>query len=204
MMTTGERKLEEYLNELRMKLRGVPEAERSEIIAEIDSHIRDSAGSTLDAEAVESALQRLGGATELASLYRAQSLLTHAENSRSPWLLFTSVFRYATISIAGFFIFLGLLVGYFVTACLFLAALVKPFAPDRVGLWWILPQRELALHIGIFTSPPPQQGTELLGWWIVPIGLLLGLFVLWMTPRFGRWAIRRFAPKTHVERTSRP
>ena len=192
-MTTGERKLEKYLNELRMKLRGLPEAECSEIIAEISSHIRDSAGSAMDAEAVESTLRRLGSATELASLYKTQSLLTRAENSRSPWLLFTSLLHYATISIAGFFIFLGLLIGYSVTACLFLAALVKPFAPARVGLWWVMPQRELALHIGMFTSPP-TQGTELLGWWIVPIGLLLGLLAFWITPRFGRWAIHKFRP----------
>jgi hypothetical protein len=191
-MTGGERKLEEYLGALRAGLRDLPEAERSEIIAEINSHIRDSAGEQLETNAVEEALERLGTSAELASLYTTQSLLKRAETSRSRWLLFTSLFRYATISIAGFFIFLGLLAGYFITAFLLLAALVKPFSPSGVGLWW-KPNGELSLNIGLFTSPP-TGGTELLGWWIIPLGLLLGAMAFWITPRFGRWAIRKFGP----------
>lgn len=196
-MPDGTRKLEAYLNELNAGLRGVPEGERSEIVAELRSHVRDSAGNELDEIAVVAALERLGSPTELASLYRTQTMLTRAGNSPSSWLLFRSLFRWATMSVAGFFIFLGLLIGYVITACFFLAALVKPFAPDRVGLWW-LPgsgqDGELSLRIGFFTSPSPPQGTELLGWWIVPLGLMLGALACWLTPRFGRWAIRRFRP----------
>lgn len=62
--------------------------------------------------------------------------------------------------------------GYFFSACFLLAALHKPFAPGRVGLWRF--GDEFSLHLGFGTGFTPVSGTELLGWWLVPAGMLLG------------------------------
>lgn len=191
-MADGARRLDDYLGELRARLRGVPDAEASEIVAELRSHVRDSAGSggELTASAVAAVLERLGSPEDLASLYVTESLLGQAGRSGSTWLLLRSLSRWATVSVAGCFALLGLIAGYVLAASFFCAALMKPFASGRVGLWR-LAGGEISLRLG-FVAPPPPQGQELLGWWIVPVGLLLGAGAFWLTPRFGRWAIRRF------------
>jgi len=188
----GARRLDAYLNELRGRLRRLPDAEVAEIVEELRSHVRDSAGEgvALTEEGVAAALERLGSPDELAALYVTDSLLARAGRSWSPWLVFSSIFRWATVSVAGFFAFLGLLVGFVLSASFFIAALSKPFSPNRTGLWHV-DGESLSLHLGLASGPSPV-GQELLGWWIVPLGLVVGVGGVWLTTRFGRWCIRRF------------
>jgi len=187
----GVPRLEAYLGELRARLRRLPEAEVAEIVEEMRSHVRDRVGEgvALTKEAVGAALERLGSPEELAALYVTDSLLVHAERSWSPWLVFSSIFRWATVSVAGFFAFLGLLVGFVLSASFLIAALVKPFS-SRAGLWRV-DGDSVSLHLGLGPGPPPT-GQELLGWWIVPLGLLVGVGGIWLTTRFGHWCILRF------------
>lgn len=188
-MSEGPVRLERYLGELRARLRGLPAAEASEIVEEIASHVRESVGGAeLEANEVGAVLDRLGSPAELAALYATESLLARAGRSRSPWLLLRSLGRFAKLSVGGFFAFLGLLVGYGLSGSFALAALMKPFAPGRVGLWHGNGD-EFSLHLGFVALP---QGEELLGWWLIPLGLAIGAVGLYLTTRFGRWAIRRF------------
>jgi hypothetical protein len=73
------------------------------------------------------------------------------------------------LALASPFILAG---GYFFSACILIAALHKPFAPLKVGFWHF--DDEFSLHLGFGTGPVPTTGTELLGWWLVPAGILLG------------------------------
>lgn len=166
---------ENYLRELRAQLRGAADAD--DIVAEIRSHIEESGSD------VAATLARLGTPAELAALYAI-------DRSSSPMVLVRGLSRWARVSIGGFSALIGVIVGYVLTIAFFLAALVKPFAPHRTGVWR-LPDDEISLRLGLGGSPP-MDGQEVLGWWIVPIGLAAGALVLWATPRFGRWAVRRF------------
>ena len=188
-MDDGARTLEVYLAELRTRLRRLPEADVSEIVAELRSHVRDSAGDAMDEGEVAAALARLGSPGELASLYATDRLLERAGRDPSPWLLLWSLVRRATVSVAGGVALLSVIAGYLVAAGFFVAAIAKQFAPDRVGLWW-LHGDEISLHLGLVAAPPPPD-QELLGFWIVPLGLSLGALALWSTARFGRWAVTR-------------
>jgi DNA-binding transcriptional ArsR family regulator len=181
-------RLEGYLEDLRARLRGLPDPEVVEIVEELRSHVREStpSGGREDGE-VAAVLERFGSAAELASLYVEDRLLARAGRSRSPWVLLSSLFRWATLSVAGFFAFLGLLTGYVLSLSFLIAALHKPIAPDRVGLWRVEDSISLRLGFG-FGNPAP--GDELLGFWIVPIGLLAGAMGLWLTTWFARRCIR--------------
>lgn len=180
-------RLDRYLEEMRGRLRALPAAEVAEIVEELRSHVRDSSpsGAPADGE-VAAVLERLGPVEGLASLYVRDRLLDRARESRSPFVLAGSLFRWATLSVAGFFAFFGLLAGYVLSLSFLAAALHDPIAPDRVGLFRA--GDSLSLHLGFGSSVPP--GEELLGFWIVPIGLLAGAMGAWLTASVARWCIR--------------
>jgi hypothetical protein len=185
------RRMEEYLRELRSALRTLPEDETHDIVEEIRSHLRDSAetGGVLAPDAMLAALERLGPPRALASMYRVENLAERAERTRSPWLALRTIFHWAGLSLSGAGALLVSLVGYTLSASFMICAVAKPFNPQRVGLWRLDdPQDHWSLHLG-FRVPP--QGTEVLGWWIVPLGLLAAAGLLLMTVRFGWRSLHR-------------
>jgi hypothetical protein len=190
-MSDAAARVEAFLRELRARLCRLPAAEVDEIVAELRSHVRDSAGVEPAASAVAVVLERLGSPAELADAFANERLLARAQHSGSPWMLLTGLFRLAGASLAGAAALVGLVAGYVVAASLLVAALVKPFAPDRVGLWRLAGD-EASLRLGLVPGSAPPHGEELLGWWIVPLGLLAAAGASWFTASFGRWAIRRF------------
>jgi hypothetical protein len=121
------------------------------------------------------------------------NLLARAEVSRSPVRILASLFRWASLSIAGFFAFLASVVGYFLGVSFILCAVLKPVHPQTAGLW-VLPAGAddlmISLRLGFGSAPP--GGREVLGWWIVPIGLVAGCGLVILTTRFGLWCVRRY------------
>jgi hypothetical protein len=138
---------------------------------------------------VAAALERLGRPKEVAAMYVAENIVTRAESSFSPWLVLKGLFRWAGISTAGVFVFFTSLTGYVIAVSLAISAMMKPLAPGRVGLWRI-GEDDYALRLG-FTDTPPF-GTELLGWWIIPVGLTFGIGLFLLTSQFGLWSLRKF------------
>lgn len=196
-MGEGDR-LTGYLDDLRARLRGVPREEVDDIVAELRSHVLESLreGEPGDG-ALEAILERLGTPQDLAAMYHADRHLERALDSTGrgfrPWRLVTGVARWASVSLAGAGALLLLLLGYWVAVSFCIAAATKLFAPGRVGLFR-LPGGEYSLRLGFSGSPPPA-GEELLGFWIIPIGIVAGGAVYWATTRLvraaaGRWRQR--------------
>ena len=179
-------------------LRALPAPEVDDIVAELRSHVRDSVpGGTLEDDEVDVVLDRLGTPADLATLYARDRVLAGARQSRSPVVLAGGILRWASVSVAGAFAFLGLLTGYVLAASFFIAALHEPFAPDRVGLW--SHGDSLSLHLGFGGGSLPP-GNEVLGFWIVPIGLAAGAITAWLTHAMARWCVRslRRAPRSRA------
>jgi hypothetical protein len=197
MTTSGgaQQKIEAYLGRLRQRLRGMNEDDLRDIVEEIRSHITDKAstGGEVTAAAVDAAIARLGTTEDLASQYTTDDLLARAEVSRSPLRILEGLFRWASLSVAGFFVLMGSLLGYFLGATLVLSALLKTIHPRTAGLW-LLPggpdDYELSLRMGFGTVP--VGGRELLGWWIVPAGLFVGCGLVVLTTRFALWCVRQY------------
>jgi hypothetical protein len=191
-MISADAKIDSYLRRIRSGLRGLPASEASEILRELRSHITERVESGDDGrpETVESVLQSLGSPEQLAALYVSESLVSRAESSRTPWTILRSLFHWSTLSFGGFVIFIICVIGYTFGVCFFVAAIMKPFHPQTVGLWVSNDPDHFSLHVGGFSGPPGLE-RELLGWWLVPIGCSLGGGTILLTTQFALWSLRR-------------
>jgi hypothetical protein len=178
------------LAEVRRGLRGLSAGETADILEELRSHIVDRARETgaVTPAGVAGAVAGLGDLKELASAYAAGRIAAPVEERRSPWWMLGAAFRLARLSVWGFFVFIASLVGYGVGASLLITAVIKPFAPEHAGLWMSGHGDTFSLNLGVMGSR--ATGQELLGWWIIPIGVVIGGLLLWLTWRFNRAALR--------------
>jgi uncharacterized membrane protein len=199
-----QQKIEAYLGRLRQRLRGMNDEDAREIIEELRSHIMDKAAADgeITAAGVDAALAALGNPEELASQYTTDNLLARAEVSRSPLRILESLFRWASLSVAGFFVLLGSTLGYFFGAVFILVAVLKLFHPHTAGLW-IFPSAsgdlEMSFRLGFGSVPP--GGRDLLGWWIVPIGWMAGGGLVMLTTYFAIWCVRQYRRSLLLPRT---
>jgi hypothetical protein len=195
MAGDAQQRVEAYLGTLRQLLRGMNAEDAREIVEELRSHLMDrvaASGEATDA-GVDAALAALGSPEELAKEYMTQNLLARAEASRSPVRILESLFRWASLSAAGFFVLVGSMMGYFLGTVFILVAALKPFHPQTAGLWLLRDSTgdpEISLRLGF--GSVPGAGRDVLGRWIVPIGLLAGCAVVMLTTRVALWCARQY------------
>jgi hypothetical protein len=114
--------------------------------------------------------------------------------SSSPRLIFRRLFHWASRSLTDFLVLTGSVGGCLVAATLVCCALLKPIHPLTAGLWRIPDAADpysFSLRLGF--GSVPAGSSDLLGWWIVPIGLLLGLGIFSLAVRLGLSSIRGFS-----------
>jgi hypothetical protein len=179
-----------YLRRVRGGLRELPDAEVTDIMNELRAHILERAQEGTAGNQVESILASLGTPEQIAAMYVAENLVSRAESSRTPWQVLRTLFYWSTMSIRGFAVFLACVIGYTFGVCFFIAAVMKPFHPQGVGLWMLDDGHHFSLHVGGFMGPPGQE-RELLGWWLVPVGCSLGGGTILLTTHFALWSLRR-------------
>jgi hypothetical protein len=188
-------RVEAYLDRLRMALAGLSRDATSEILEELRGHILEKAALNGDncevtPATIEDVVATLGSPEELAAQYLADDLLERAANSRSPLLFLRGLLRWASLSAGGVFVLLGCLVGYFLGGAFMLCAMLKPLHPQTAGLWRLADgTNSYSLRLGFGGVP---AGTELLGWWIVPLGLLIGGGLCFLTTQFALWCARLY------------
>jgi hypothetical protein len=195
MAIAAQRKIEIYLGMLRARLRVLGNEEVKDIIEELRSHIleKSTANGELTDSTVDAALEALGTPEELASEYMTDAALARAEVSRSPFQILAGLFRWASLSVAGFVVLVSSLVGYFLGVAFILCALLKPIHPQSAGLWSFHDSSgdlQLSLRLGFGSTP--AGGRDVLGWWILPVGLLVGFGLMILTTRFATWCLRLY------------
>jgi hypothetical protein len=182
---TGESRVRGYLYMLNQSLRASGSAQlAADALREVESHIRErvaeSSGMPNERDALEAILQRLGSPSTVARAYSLEMIMDEAAIGGRIVAVFRSLFLAATTGAAGFFTAMLLFLGYSSAAAFLSIAVLKPIFPNNVGLW---------LHEGVSLGgqfPAPPGVTPLGGYWIIPICLLVGLFLLILTHKLAR------------------
>ena len=185
----SQKTIDAYLAALRKQLRQLTDEDANDIVEEIRAHILDKASDDASADTVSSTLAALGTPEELARRYRTDELLKRAQVARSPGFTLRSLLRWAMLSFVGLIVFLASAVGYCLGGGLFILGALKLISPRKTGVWGEFNRHTYSLA---FQSGGQNGGHDLLGWWLVPIGLILGTVLLFLTFRFGIWSIRKF------------
>ena len=195
MTDDAQQKIEAYLDRVRERLRGLSQEEAREIVEELRSHITDkaSASGAVTTSAVDAALEGLGSPEELASEYVTDELLARAEVSRSPFRILGGLFRWASLSVAGFLVLLGSIVGYFLGGAFMWCAVLKFIHPQAAGLWAYHDNAgDLVFSLRMGFEGAPAGARDVLGWWIEPIGLAGGCALVILTTRIALWCVRQY------------
>jgi hypothetical protein len=197
----SQKTIDTYLAALRRHLRGLTEADAQDIVEEIRTHILDKTadmpGEVSDSaqpseEAQDSAatlatiVDALGTPEELARRYRTEELLKRAQLASSPGL---TLLRWTALGLATLLICLVSAVGYCLGGGLFILGVLKINNPRHTGLWGAYSPHEASFGV---QSGGQHNGHELLGWWLIHIGLLHGGGLLYLIFRFRTWSLRRF------------
>jgi uncharacterized membrane protein len=178
-------RIDTYLMNLRRCLGELPPEEVNDILREIRSHIlerAETAGELTD-EKLVAILKALGKPEDIGPLYQADAMVARARSSFSPTLIFRTVLRWAMKSALGFATFLVGFTGYGIALSFLACAVMKPIFPDHVGAWL----GDGGFSMGMKDTPGQN---EILGWWIIPVGLVAGTLLVIATTRFLRWMLR--------------
>ena len=182
-------------------LGGLPDAEVRETLAELRSHVLDKVGGDTTPARIEAAIAELGGPREVARVNVTERVVAGLETHRSPLWVLHAIVRLAGLSAYGLFAFLVSVLGYGSAAAFLATAAVKPFAWRQAGLWVQKDGTDsyvASLALGVMDRP--HAGRELLGVWIIPIGIGLGLLLGWLTWRFGLFSLRLMGRRARRDR----
>ena len=176
MNPTSDQLIEQFLTTLRANLGPITLPEREEIVREIAAHIYDSI--ELTGQPAATVLAKLGSPQQLAADYRDGALVRAASYSFSPMLLLRATLRIATKTLSGFIVFLFALTGYLTGLSFLITAFLKPFFPDRTGVF-VLDHH--LYRIGIQNTLPPVPIHEVAGFWFIPASLVIASATLVLT-----------------------
>jgi hypothetical protein len=187
----SEKAVETYVAALRKQLWDLTDEDARDIVDEIRDHILEKTGGDGSMETVQATLAALGTPVELASRYRTEELLERGRQARSASFMLRSLLRWTALSVVSLLIFTVSVVGYGLGGGLFLLGVLK-IIDHHTGLWGVF--TEHTWWMGFQSGGPPSTpgAHELLGWWLLPIGLLLGPGLFLLTFRLDTWSIRRF------------
>jgi len=181
-----ESKVDNYLDQVRTALRGMPERQIDDIMRELRAHAIELA----EGKGIQAAFESLGDPVDLAKAYRAESQIIRAECSSSSLNILLGL-RHAGNTHAGRFLATVLYVfGYTNVAALWVAAVDKLIFPSRTGLWYV-PGDWKSLALRTSDSHPPGAH-ELLGWWLIPAAIFAGWILRYLIDRVAQWWLRRY------------
>jgi len=148
---------------------------------------------------LEKILTELGPPQRVAQAYSVERTVNEAVVTGKIWAIARAVWHVAMSGASGFFVGLGLFIGYVTGASFVVLAAMKPIFPDNVGIWIgdrsISDGVDIGWHAGM-TIATAGHGHNVGGYWVIPLFLMAGLGLLFLSHRgarkfLGWWRRRR-------------
>ncbi|WP_116090325.1 HAAS signaling domain-containing protein [Sphingomonas crusticola] len=196
MATQSEQEIDAYVRRLLWALQALPHDDRLNIASEIHGHLSERAGR--GPSELERAMAGMGSPDALARSYVEEFELAGAINRASPVTLLLSVLNRAGRSGLAFFGSFAAVLLYLVSGAFALMAVMKLVEPDKVGAWQL---GHGGFAFAILDRPPPTQ-TELLGYWIVPLSVMLATLCFLGGSKLLRLAGRRLLARQRAPRAA--
>lgn len=167
----------QYLNTLQRYLARLSADDANDVVQEIESHIFEALEASDNGDAptrVEDILAGFGDPRTLASEY-----VSHILEGTPPPSGFRALQAVQKGVTRGLY-YATAVFGYLVSLTLLVIALFKPFMPHKTGVW--IGDSGESIVLGMLENPPANND-EVLGWWLVPLFLLVGVGIAYLTHR---------------------
>lgn len=186
----------QYLQRVERLAKGLTTDQRHELMMEIQDHLFESfqqQEGKIEAEKLLNAIDDMGDPEVFVKPLIADHFLDSAKSSFNPKTIFKGLYYYVFGGAKYFLVSILYIIGYLCAFLVTMMALLKPFFPHHIGLFlhengWISFGLlfEGFANFGIVMDKTPIR-LELLGYWIIPIGIvfatLLYLFLTRTLPR---------------------
>jgi len=160
-------------------------------VREIESHLRERiAAATAERDertTLERILTELGPPLRVAQAYSAERTIDEAVTTGRFVPMLRAIWQLAATTIGGFFVAIGLFIGYVTSFAFFAIALLKPIFPNNVGVQFVNGYPiALSAHF-------PATGADLRGgYWVIPLALFCGTGIFVGTHRGARRLLTRW------------
>jgi len=184
---TGESRVNGYLFVLERSLKTfLPRETARDAVREIESHVREriAAADAMpnERDALERILADLGSPMRVAQAYSAERTIEEAVTTGRFVPIVRAIWQLAATTVRGFFVGLGLFIGYVTAIAFFALAALKPIFPENVGFQFVN-----GIPMGLGAHFPRTPDIDLRGgYWIVPLALFCGMGVFVGTHRGAR------------------
>jgi len=184
--------LEEYLEKLRKILKPLSPEESEEIVLEIKGHILESL--TLikeekdEVKNLTAVLEKLGDPEDYAPGFVTDYILEKGVKEKSIGLIFRGFLRWGFSTITGFVSVILFFALYLLSFSLVIIGILKPFFPKDIGFFVKGKSFEGLGYIKNVSSVP--QIKELLGYAFVPMAIISGILIFFVTTRLLKKTIK--------------
>jgi hypothetical protein len=203
---TGESRVNGYLFILERSLKTfLPPDVGRDAVREIESHVREriaaADGAPNERVALETILGELGPPLRVAQAYSAERVVDEAVVTGRVVAIISALWRVAASTVVGFWVALGVSIGYTAGWAFLVLAMMKPIFPRNVGLWADdvtgVPHR-LGMEF-----PAPAGEHDIAGYWIIPVCVVVGILIVRFTHRSARQFLSRWRERRALARTGR-
>lgn len=185
-----EKILDDYFEQLKSEIKMLPRLERQEILDEIQSDIlaelrqERKEDSESQIKFLFSILEKLGKPEEVADEILSKRVVSFQGNFLKRFFILTG--RNLLEALAGLIVSFLSLILYFIGLLNLAMAGLKVFMPEKIGLFmsekgfcgYGFKLGSFDIAVGSITG---VRGHEILGYWVIPIGILAGLILIFCT-----------------------